>query len=139
MGVGVAGVGGGVAGQGEEDVVEVGGVEGEFVGVDVGGIEAVEDRAQGVLAAVAGEVQGEGVVVVGGVVEGVGGGAVGGGVGEAQADVAAGDEALELVGGAVGGDGAVVQYGDVVGEFVGFLEVLGGEEDGDAVGDEGRG
>ena len=31
---------------------------------------------------------------------------------------------------------AVVEHGDTVGEFVGFLQVLGGEEDGCAVGDE---
>lgn len=61
---------------------------------------------------------------------------VGGGVGEAQADVAAGDEAFEFVGGAFGGDGGVVEEGDAVGELVGFFEVLGGEQDGGAVGDE---
>ncbi len=80
--------------------------------------------------------QGEGLVVGGGLAQGGGGGPVGGGVGEAEPDVSAGDDAFEFFGGAFGGDLSVVQYGDAVGEFVGFVEVLGGEQDGDAVGDE---
>ncbi len=68
--------------------------------------------------------------------EGRGGGAVGGGVGEPQSYVAAGDETFEFVGGAFGGDAAVVEDGDAVGELVRLFEVLGGEEDGDASGDE---
>ena len=43
---------------------------------------------------------------------------------------------LELVGGALGDDPAVVDHGDVVGEPVGFLEVLGGEQHGGAAGDQ---
>ena len=41
-------------------------------------------------------------------------------------DLAA-DERLELGGGAVAGDAAVVEDHDLVGEPVGFLQVLGGE------------
>jgi hypothetical protein len=43
--------------------------------------------------------------------------------------VAAGDAALELVGGALGDQPAVVQQRDLVGELVGLLQVLGGEQD----------
>src|SRR5205807_350323 len=50
-----------------------------------------------------------------------------------EADVAAGDEALQLVPGALGDQLAVVQYGDAVGELVGLLQVLRGQEDRDAV------
>jgi len=48
--------------------------------------------------------------------------------------VAAGDLALEFVGGALGDQPAVVEHRDPGGELIGFVEVLGGEEDGDAVG-----
>src|SRR6185437_8310924 len=43
---------------------------------------------------------------------------------------------LELVGGALGDDAAVVEHRDAVGEIIGLIQVLGGEEDGDAVGDQ---
>jgi hypothetical protein len=56
--------------------------------------------------------------------------------GEPQQDVAARDAALELVRGAFGDDLAVVQHSDPVGELVGLLEVLRGEEDGDAARDQ---
>ena len=54
--------------------------------------------------------------------------------GEAQFDVPAGDAALELVGGALGHDPAVVEQRDPVGELVRLLQLLGGEQDGDAAG-----
>ena len=57
-------------------------------------------------------------------------------VGELQPDVAAGDAALELVGGALGDQPPVVEHRDPVGELVGLVQVLGGEEDRDPVGDE---
>ena len=57
-------------------------------------------------------------------------------LGELEPDVAAGDAPLELVGGALGDDPAVVEHRDPVGELVGLVEVLGGEEDRHAVGDE---
>ncbi len=50
--------------------------------------------------------------------------------------MAPGDAPLELVGGALGRDGAAVEHRDPVGEPVGLLQVLGGEEDGDPVGDQ---
>jgi hypothetical protein len=53
-------------------------------------------------------------------------------VGELEADVAAGDAPFQLVGGALGDDAAVVEDGDPIGELVGLVEVLGGEEDRDA-------
>ncbi|APY84420.1 hypothetical protein A7J05_00235 [Streptomyces alfalfae] len=49
--------------------------------------------------------------------------------------MSAGDEAFEFLRDAFGGDPRVVQDGDAVGELVGFFQVLGGEEDGDAAGD----
>jgi hypothetical protein len=57
-------------------------------------------------------------------------------VGELQPDVAARDAALELVRGALGDHPAVVQQGDPVGQLVGLLQVLGGEEDRDPAGDQ---
>ena len=52
-------------------------------------------------------------------------------VGELQPDVAARDAPLELLRGALGDDPAVVEDRDPVGELVGLVEVLGGEEDRD--------
>ncbi|CAM5578852.1 hypothetical protein SVIOM342S_02120 [Streptomyces violaceorubidus] len=111
-------------------------MHGQPVGLDARAVEAVEDGPQGALAAVAGDPEGEGVVVAGAVGQCRGGVAVGVGVGEAEPDVPARDEPLEFLGGAFGGDPPVVQHGDAVGEFVGLRQVLGGEEDGDAAGDE---
>ena len=48
--------------------------------------------------------------------------------------MAAGDLALELAGSARGHHAALVEYCDPVGEPVGLVEVLGGQEDGHAVG-----
>ena len=57
-------------------------------------------------------------------------------VGEAQPDVRAGDAPFELLRRALGDDSASVEHGDPVGELVGLLQVLRGEHDGDALGDE---
>ena len=53
-------------------------------------------------------------------------------VGVAEFDDVAADAGLELVGGALGDDATAVEHRDAVGEPVGLLEVLGGEEDGRA-------
>jgi predicted ATPase len=55
-------------------------------------------------------------------------------VGEPEPDVGAGDLALEFLGGALGDQTAVVEHRDPAGESAGFLQVLGGEEDGGALG-----
>ncbi|GGV70679.1 hypothetical protein GCM10010512_17870 [Streptomyces thermoviolaceus subsp. thermoviolaceus] len=68
------------------------GVHGQFAGLDTGCVEAVEEQAQGALAAVAGDLQGEGRVVALWRVQGGRGVLVGHGVGEAEADVASGDQ-----------------------------------------------
>ena len=57
-------------------------------------------------------------------------------IGEPQDDVAARDEPLELLRGAFDDQPAVVEQRDPVGEVVGLLQVLRGEEDGDAAGHE---
>ena len=88
------------------------------------------------LAAVAGDLEREGFVVVGGVAQHEGCGLVGARVVEAEPDVPAGDQPLEFLGGALGSQLAVVEHGDAVGDLVGLVQVLGGEEDGGAFGDE---
>jgi hypothetical protein len=93
-------------------------------------VHSVEQRAQGAEAAVARYLHGQRLLVGRG-----GGGQARGGrphrlrVRELQPDVPAGDAALELLGRALGDDPALVEHGDPVGELVGLLEVLGGEED----------
>ena len=52
--------------------------------------------------------------------------------GEMQPDVATGDAALEFRGAALGDDAAVVEDRDPAGELIGLLQVLRGEEDRDA-------
>ena len=123
-----------VARQGEEDVVEVRCVHGELLGADRVLVEPVQQGPQRFRAAVAGNPQGQCLVVPGGVGEDPGGRVEFGGGGEPEPDVGAGDLALELVGSALGDQAALVEYRDPVGELIGFLEVLGGEEDGHAVG-----
>src|SRR6185312_10820845 len=94
--------------EGEEDVVEVGGVDGQGVDADLVGVEAVEQRAQRLDAAVARDLEGQLLVVAARVAERTGGRLERARVREAQADVAAGDEPLELVRGALGDDPALV-------------------------------
>ena len=79
---------------------------------------------QRALAAVAGDLQGQCLVVAGGLAEREGGGLVRSRVGEAQPHVSAGDQPLQLLGGALGGDLAVVEHGDTVGELVCLVQVL---------------
>ena len=129
----------GVAGEDEEDVVEIGGMDRQFVDVDRFGVEAVEQGPQGPDTAVARELQGELVVVAGGRVrhpEGASGRFELARVGEPQADVTAGDEPLELVRSALGDQLPVVEERDPVGELVRLVQVLRRQEDGDAAGRE---
>lgn len=111
-------------------------MHGQLVRLDVGRVQPVEDGAQLALAAVAGDLQRQCLVVPGGLAQGGGRRPVRGRVGEPQPHVPARHEPFQLAGGAFGGDPAVVEDRDVVGEFVGLVQVLGGEEDGDAAGDE---
>ena len=84
--------------------------------------------------AVAGHPQGQLLVVPGGAGQHPRRRVEFGGSGEPEPDVGAGDLALELLGGALGDQAALVEHRDPVGELVGLLQVLGGEEDGGAVG-----
>ena len=63
------------------------------------------------------------------------GGGVGdiGGVGDANAEHRTADGRLELRRSSLGGDPAVVDDGDPLGEPIGLVEVLGGEQDGGAL------
>ncbi len=58
------------------------------------------------------------------------------GVGEGEGEAFAADAGLEGGGGALGDDPAVVDDGDGVGQLVGLLQVLGGEQHGGAGGDQ---
>src|ERR1035441_1662823 len=54
----------------------------------------------------------------------------------AQPDVRAGDAPFEVSRGTLGDDAAPVKHRDAAGELVGLLQVLRGEQNGDALGDE---
>ena len=56
--------------------------------------------------------------------------------GDRHVDAVVADVRLQLVGGAVRNRAPVVEHDDVVGQLVGLVEVLGGEQDGGAVADE---
>ena len=68
--------------------------------------------------------------------DGVGGLGRPGPVGDPEGQQVAADPRLELVGGALGDHPAAVDHGDVVGQPVGLLHVLGGEQQGGAVADQ---
>src|SRR5262249_43793736 len=124
---------GSVAGEGEEDVVEVGGVHGQLGGGGgvVGGGGGGPARSWG--GAAGGDLQRERLLVgPAGPRDDLLGLGQRARVGEPEPDVPAGDHALELVGRALGDQRAVVKQRDPVGELVGLLQVLGGEEDRDA-------
>src|SRR5262245_55968396 len=85
-----------VAGEGEEDVVEVRRVDGECLGLDLGVVQAVEQGLECAAAAVVGDGQGARLEVAGRVAQDPGGGVQLAGVREVQLDVSAGDPPLEL-------------------------------------------
>ena len=104
------------------------------VHLDVGLAELVEQVAQGPRVPVAGNLQGERVGIPHRRADRAGGRIQITDIGEMQADVPAGNAALELRGAALGDDDAVVEHRDPGGEVIGLLEVLRGEEDRDAPG-----
>src|SRR6185312_5297791 len=125
----------GTAGQGKEDVVEVRGVHRELLDLDRVRIELVEQASYRFRPTVAGDAEGQVLLAVParvgqdphrGVEFEV--------TGEPEPDVTARDLALELAGSAVRDHAALVEHRDPVREPVGLVEVLGGQEDGDAVG-----
>lgn len=118
-----------MTGQGKENVVEIGGVDGDLLGLDRGFGEPIQQVAQRFRAAVAGDAQGQRAVVAGGAGQAARRRIQFLGLCEAKLDVAAGHQALEVVGCAFGDDAPLVEYRDPVGQMIGFLEVLGGEED----------
>jgi hypothetical protein len=79
-----------LAGEGEEDVVEVGGVDRQAADLDRLAVEPVEQGPQRLDAAVAGDLQAERLVVAGRLPQGAGGRVEPVGGGELQPDVAPG-------------------------------------------------
>ena len=130
---GAGGLGrGGLAGQGQEDVIEVRGVDGQPVHLDRRLGKLIEQVAQGPRIPVAWDLQGERLVVARRRADRARRRVQVPRHGEVQPDVAAGDAALELRGAALGDDAAVVEHRDPAGELIGLLQVLRGEEDRDA-------
>src|SRR5258708_36505781 len=89
------GFGGGVAGDGEEHVVEIRSVDRQVLDVDAGVVQLVEHAAQRGDAAVAGDLHNQVIVVRGGVRDHAGGPAQRVGFGELELLVPAGDAALQ--------------------------------------------
>src|SRR5215472_19318217 len=109
------GFGGGVAGDSEEHVVEIGSVDRQVLDVDAGVVQLVEHAAQRGDAAIAGDLHNQLIVVRGGVGDHAGCRAQRVVFGELQLDVPARDSALQLGGGAFGDDPPVIKHRDVIG------------------------
>jgi hypothetical protein len=109
-------------------------VDRQAADLDRGVLQPVEQDPERLDGTVARDLQREGGVVAHRLPEDAGGRLEPVRVGELEADVAAGDAALELVRGALGDQPAVVEQRDPVGELVGLLQVLGGQEDRDPAG-----
>src|SRR5262249_30450684 len=127
--------GGSCARQGEEHVVEVRGVDGQVCHSYVIA-EAGEYVAQRPDASLVRHSEHQLVVVACALGQRSGGRVERGGVTEAQHYVRSGDAPFELLWRALGDDVAAVEHGDAVGELVGLLQVLRGQQDGDALCDE---
>src|SRR5215471_12570335 len=128
------GLGGDVAGDGEEHVVEIGSVDGQVLDVDASVVELVDNATQRGDASVPGDMQNQLIVVRGGGRDQDGCRAQRVGFGELELNVPAWDPALQFGGSAFGDDPPVIQHRDIVGQLVSLVEVLGGEEDRHAVG-----
>src|SRR4051812_27437197 len=126
------GGGSAIAGQGEEDVVEVRGVHRQVRDGDARGVQPVQHRAHGAggvagrtaarnAALVAGNLRGQRVLVHGGGAQGGRRRGQGGRVGDVHGDVPAGNQALQLRRAALGDDPPVVEHPDPVGQLVGFF------------------
>ena len=102
--------------------------------LDAGIIELLEHSAQRGDIAVVGHAQDQVVLLARAGRERALGRVQGIRVGELQPDMAARDASLELARRALGDDPATVKDRDPVGELVGLVQVLGGEEDRDALG-----
>ena len=125
--------GAGAAGEGEEHVVEVGGVDGQLVHLDAGASSRSSRGAASATVPSPGTCR-QRLVVPAGVASGRA--AVRPRSANRSRTWPPGTQPLELVGGALGDDPAAVEHRDPVGELVGLLQVLGGEEDRDAAGDQ---
>ena len=121
------------AGEREEHVVEVRGVDREAVDVDVGVIEFAQYAPQRRDVAIGRNLQGQRVFGTRGGVQDARGRTIRGGVSERELDVAARNARLELGGRTLRDEASAVEDCYVVGELVGFLQVLGGEEHGRSV------
>src|SRR5215472_7085054 len=92
-------------------------------------IELGQQGPQRLRAPIAGNPQGQVLVVARGASQEPGGRVELESVGEAEQDMTAADLPLEVARSALGDHVSVVEYRDPVGELIGFVEVLGGEED----------
>ena len=125
-----------VAGQRQEDVIEIGRFDRQAGDLDRARVEPVEEGPQGADPAVARDLQGERLAVAGRTLEGPGGPLELGRVGEREPDVAARHQPLQLVRRPFGDQHPVVEDRDPMRELVGLVEVLRRQEDRHAAGDE---
>jgi hypothetical protein len=91
-----------MAGQCEEDVIEIWRMHGQAVDLDLFVVELLEQGPQRLDTAVRGDLQCQGIVIARHLAEDAGGCRQPGGVRELEPDVAAGNETLELVRGSFG-------------------------------------
>ncbi len=114
----------------QEDVIEVGGLDDQLADVDRGAVEPVEELAKGAGPSVVRDLEGHRLLVGRRGPEDPRGPLELPGAGEREPDVSARHEPLELRRRPLGHHLATVEDGDRVGEAIGLVEVLGGQEDG---------
>jgi hypothetical protein len=108
----------------QEDIVEVWRLDAQGADLDRRGVEAIEDGAERAHVAVARDLEAQVLLVTLGLAEQAGHAAERFAIGELQLDVAARDQALELVWRLLRDDPTRIEEGDVMGEAVRLLEVL---------------
>src|ERR1035437_9131998 len=112
-------------GDGEEYVIEVRGVDRQPLDCDMRLVQLVEQLTEGVHGAICGDLQDQLVLVRSSRREKPGRRAQQVGSSDVEADVPAGDPALQLSRGSFGDDSALVEHSDPVGQLVCLVEILG--------------
>src|SRR5579884_4530042 len=130
---------GGVSGEGEEDIIEGGTAQGQVFQANLRGVEVAHDGGEQLravcdrhdeVAALSSDLRFARTVGK----DGLQSCFQIASVRDGQFEPLAADTGLQVVGGSVGDDAPLIDDGDAVGELIGLLQVLRGQQDGGAIG-----